>query len=522
MMGKTIMIQGTASNVGKSVMAAAFCRLLYKKGYKVAPFKAQNMSNNSFVTETGGEIGRAQAVQAEACYLKPTTDMNPILLKPDTDSRAQVVVRGKAMTKITSIGDVNYQKTFQPLVHESLDRLRAEYDVVVIEGAGSPAEMNLKERDLVNMNLAKYAKSPVILVGDIDWGGIFAQLIGTYELLDADEKSLVRAFLINKFRGDQKLLDPGLEWIERETHKPVLGVIPYISDLDIAEEDSIVSGDSSGTLAGLRANVRLDAISGKMRDVRELSIPKSRLLIDVLWLPRISNFTDFDALKKRSDVTLRFLHEPDRHTLPDLIIIPGTKSTIADLKVLKKSGLAEYALRAARAGVTLLGICGGYQMLGKKIIDLEGMESDEKEFDGLGLLPMVTEYEGEKTTKQVRARHLESGFEVAGYEIHMGKSQLKGDLQPLFEIIRREGEKMSDCFEGVINSDKNIMGTYIHGLLDNTQFCDYFLSTLKKKVGLMHETVSNNRPATDALDRLASIVEQKIRADVLTEILEIR
>lgn len=516
---KTLMIQGTASNVGKSVITAAICRMFVRRGYKVAPFKAQNMSNNSYVTASGGEIGRAQAVQAQACGIEPDTLMNPILLKPGSDMKAQVVVRGKPTTQISSIGHPDYQKTFQPVVHEALDELRSQYDLVVIEGAGSPAEMNLKERDLVNMNLALYAKSPVILVGDIDWGGIFAQLVGTYELLEEEERDLIKGFLINKFRGDQKILDPGIDWIKERTQVPTLGVLPFVSDIDIAEEDSIDASQMDQSIAGLRANVGMDALSGNKRDVRNLALSQQKLLVDIIWMPRISNFTDFDLLKKRPDITLRYLHLPDRHTVPDLIILPGTKSTISDLDYLRRSGLSDYILRAHKNGAAVMGICGGYQMLGRLISDADAVESDLKEAPGLGLIPMTTAYHPEKITRQVQAHCLTHNMRVEGYEIHMGQSGHDEPLTPLFSINEEKGLNRD---EGVMIPARGgageIYGTYLHGLFAQNDFVESFLNGIKKRIGLSVLRDEQTCVSQEGLDRVTDLFERHIDFNQLAAI----
>lgn len=518
---KTLMIQGTASNVGKSVLTAAFCRLLYRRGLRVAPFKAQNMSNNSFVTAAGGEIGRAQAVQAMACGIEPTELMNPVLLKPGSDMKAQVIVKGRPAANLFSIGDAGYREALEPVVRDALDRLRADYDVVVIEGAGSPAEMNLKDRDLVNMNLALYAKSPVLLCGDIDWGGIFAQLVGTYELLDPAERGLVKGFLINKFRGDPGILEPGLDWIENRTGIPVAAVLPFLSDLDMAEEDSIACGNSSGLFDGLRANTILDAVSGKNRDVRDLTVPREKLLIDVMWLPRISNFTDFEGLARCADVFLRYLHQPDRHRLPDLIIIPGTKSTMADLEYLHASGLAGYVMRAHRAGVPVLGICGGYQMLGRVIRDPGGAESNRTECSGLGILPLETDFETAKITGQVEARCRLTGETVRGYEIHMGRSRMLEDLPHLFEILKEGDYVPEGAFKKGHAGSGDVYGTYLHGIFETSGFLNAFIGRLRRECGLAESGCAGSAEVNSdgALDRLASVLEQSLRPGFLERIL---
>ncbi len=506
MPAKTIMVQGTASNVGKSVLVSALCRMLKNKGFKVAPFKAQNMANNSYVTLDGGEIGRAQAVQAEAAGIKPSVLMNPVLLKPTTDRKSQIVVMGKPTGIMAAMEYQKYKKSLIPVVEKSLRSLMASYDYVVIEGAGSPAEINLKKHDIVNMSVAKMVSSPVILVGDIDKGGVFAQLIGTFELLDAQEKKLVKAFLINKFRGDKKILDPGLDWIEKKTKRKILGVIPYLSNHGISEEDSVVLQDS-------HSSQRAD---GK------------KLLIHVIRLPRISNFTDFEALSKENDVLLQYIEKPNRHVLPDLLIIPGSKSTIADLKALWSSGFVDYIKRCVKAGVPLVGICGGYQMLGERILDPQHVEANKSSCEGLGFLPTVTVFRREKTAAQVKAIHVESQTEIEGYEIHMGCTQGRNGHSPLFKITERHGMAIED-FDGMVSTSTNgepfVMGTYIHGVFDLAPFRRYFLDKIRKIASLNpigNAKRASEDEAADPYDRLAKLVEDNVDMKFLNQVLGIR
>jgi len=378
---KTIMIQGTASSAGKSILVAALCRIFRQDGYRTAPFKAQNMALNSYVTAEGGEIGRAQAVQAEAAGIPPTLDMNPILLKPTTDSRSQVIVMGKADRTISASDYYQYAPSLLETIEQSLERLRSAYDMVVMEGAGSPAEINLKDREIVNMRVAKMSGTPVLLVGDIDRGGVFASLVGTLELLNEDEREYIKGMIINKFRGDIKLLQPALDFLEERIGKPVLGVIPYFRDIRIAQEDSVYL------------------------DERNEGAGTGDLDIAVVRLPHISNYDDFDPLEEEGCL-VRYITQRSEVGNPHLIILPGTKSTIADLEQLRQSGLATSILAKAKAGTLVVGICGGYQMLGKKILDPHGAESDKKEVEGLGLLDVVTEFARDKSTSQVRARVL--------------------------------------------------------------------------------------------------------------------
>ncbi|MFC1942597.1 cobyric acid synthase, partial [Chloroflexota bacterium] len=351
---RTLMIQGTASSAGKSIMVAALCRIFHQDGYRVAPFKSQNMALNSFVTAEGGEMGRAQVVQAEAAGLEPTVDMNPVLLKPTTDTGCQVIVMGKAVRTISASEYYRYTPSLLITIEDSLNRLRSAYDIVVIEGAGSPAEINLKEREIVNMRVAKMADSPVLLVGDIDRGGVFASLVGTLELLEEDEREIVKGLIINKFRGDPGLLKPGLDFLEKRTSKPVLGVVPYFRDIRIAQEDSVYLDERSEN----HATGDLD--------------------IAVIRLPHISNYDDFDPLEDEGGM-VRYVTQRFELGNPHIIIIPGTKSTVSDLQYLKHSGLANSILTHAKAGTPVVGICGGYQMLGQRILDPDEAESTEVE-----------------------------------------------------------------------------------------------------------------------------------------------
>lgn len=419
------MVQGTTSNAGKSFTAAGLCRILRQDGYRVAPFKSQNMSLNSYVTEDGLEMGRAQVMQAEAAGIAPTVLMNPILLKPTGDMRSQVVVMG------TSIGQMNAREyyarkhTLRPIVQEAYDTLAAQYDIIVLEGAGSPAEINLKTDDFVNMGMAKMANAPVLLVGDINPGGVFAALYGTLALLDADERARVAAMIINKFRGDETILTPGLRQLEALTGVPVLGVVPFMS-LDLDDEDSLSD--------------RLD---------REV-VPQT-IDIAVVRLPHISNFTDFNPLQRLQNVSLRYVDSVRALGRPDLIILPGSKSTMDDLDWLRRQGLAAHIARHAGDGHPVLGICGGFQMLGRTLSDPLGVERGGH-MDGLALLPVKTVFAGEKTRRQVQGRLpvLEGCFAAltnasySGYEIHMGET---------------EGPAQQD----------NIWGTYLHGLFDRPE-----------------------------------------------------
>ena len=495
---KTIMIQGTGSHVGKSVITTALCRFLRQEGFRVAPFKAQNMSNNSYVTADGGEIGRAQAVQAEACGIQPTVHMNPILLKPNSDMGAQVVVWGKPVKTMQAREYQFHTSSFLGQVKESLDSLMAEYEVVVIEGAGSPAEINLQEHDIVNMKTAELADAPVILVGDIDRGGVFASFVGTLELIPEKDRKRIKAFLINKFRGDVSLLQSGIDYLLDRTGIPTLGVIPYESKPGILEEDGLSD-----------ERIRMN---GKGQDFDQISI-------DVIWLPRISNFTDFAPLDQEESVELTYLREvPNR--FPDVCIIPGTKSTVADLNYLRVNGFDRWIQECVKHGTTVIGICGGYQMLGQRILDPLGVESNQEEIQGLGLIPAVTAFGSEKITKQIRAMHFESKIEVKGYEIHMGETKLLETLRPMFRVTKRGGDQVT-LDDGVSVQGGRIWGTYIHGIFDSAPFRNFFLNHLRKRKGLSPLSSFSNIPTREeAYDRLADLVRSNIRLDLFYRILD--
>ncbi|MCX6005549.1 MAG: cobyric acid synthase [Chloroflexi bacterium] len=464
MTAKTLMIQGTASSVGKSILATALCRIFKQDGYRVAPFKAQNMALNSSVTKEGGEIGRAQAVQAEAAGIEPSVYMNPVLLKPQADATSQVIVSGKAIGTFNASHYYRINSTLLKIISESLEKLRTEYDIVVIEGAGSPAEINLKSREIVNMRIARLVNSPVILVGDIDRGGVFASIVGTMQLLSKKERDLIKGFVINKFRGDVELLKPGLEFLVNRYSKPVLGVIPHIRQVNIAQEDSVYL------------------------DERAINYRNGNLDIAVIRLPHISNYDDFDPLEASSN--LKYVSHVDELGNPDMIILPGTKTTISDLEYLQRSKLADAILRQVKSGVPLIGICGGYQMLGKRILDPHGMESNAAEADGLQLFDMETTFAEDKTTRQVQARILTdqglfSGMKdmaITGYEIHMGTSLNQAYL-PVFYVTTLPDGRFS-YNDGTINENGLIFGTYIHGIFHNADFTQKLLknlSLLRKK-----------------------------------------
>ena len=499
--GRVVMVQGTASHVGKSVLVTALCRIFRQDGYRVAPFKAQNMSNNSFVTPSGGELGRAQAVQAEACGIEPTVEMNPILLKPEADHRSQVVLLGKPMATASA----SYFATAKPMlwqsVAQSLDTLRAQYDVVVIEGAGSPAEINLKQNEIVNMRVALHSGAPVLLAGDIDRGGVFASLVGTMEILDPHERDAVGAFIINKFRGDISLLEPGLVWLEERTGKPVLGVVPYYQDIEIAEEDSV----------SLEERQQLKSQTGYA------------LEIAVMGFPHISNFDDFDPLKREPGVRLRYVESRDSLGEPDLIILPGTKTTMADLWWLRERGFAAEILRQAKTGTPVIGICGGYQMMGRRILDPHGVESPDPEAEGLALLPVDTVFAPVKETHRVRGLvSSDSGLlarggsaAVEGYEIHMGSSTPTGAATRPFRISRA-GQSAAD--DGVISADGRALGTYVHGLFNSHALRRALLEQLAgwKGVELPPASDTGGQLSRDGeYDKLAQTVRNSLDMELL-------
>lgn len=494
---KAIQICGTGSGVGKSILAAALCRIFLQDGYQVAPFKSQNMALNSFVTEGGEEIGRAQALQALASRIKPTADINPILIKPTSNTRAQIILHGKPVKSMSVYEYKDYKKLVFGRVKESFKRLRDKYEVVVIEGAGSPAEVNLKSHDLVNMKIARLAKAPVIIVGDIDKGGVFAWLIGTWQLLSEDERKMVKGFIINKFRGDKRLLRPGITFLERYTGIKVLGVVPYLRDLKIPEEDSLPEESKKKAF-----------VSGR------------KVKISVVCLPHMSNFTDFDAFKLEPDVALEYVKGREELDSPDAVIIPGTKNTIEDLDYLKSCGLADKIVSVFRSNpaAVLVGVCGGYQILGEKIYDRKNIESRRREIDGLGILPVITEICSGKVLSQVTASHLFSGDEVRGYEIHHGRTKIKGSSRPLFKIIRL-GNKKVGRRDGVMSRDGRSWGTYIHGVFDNDTFRRHFINDLRKRKGWRVSDAVGNYNVDGEIDKLASAVRGNIDLDMLYKIL---
>ena len=455
-MAKNIMIQGTMSNAGKSLLCAGLCRILRQDGYRVAPFKSQNMALNSFITKDGGEMGRAQVVQAEAAGIEPDVRMNPILLKPTTDVGSQVIIAGQVQGNMRAMEYYRRKREYIPAILEAYNSLASEYDIIVIEGAGSPAEINLKQEDIVNMGLAKLVDAPVLLVGDIDRGGVFAQLYGTVALLEDEERARIKGTVVNKFRGDRSILEPGIQILEQLCGVPVAGVIPY-THVDIDDEDSLTE--------------------------RFARITERKLLdIAVIRLPRISNFTDFAPLERYANVSLRYVERVSDLHSPDMILLPGTKSTIADLKWLRQSGLEAAILKAASAGTLVFGICGGYQMLGRRVSDPDQVEAAGiTEIQGLGLLDMDTVFLGEKVQTQVTGTFDGvtgmlsglNGMSYTGYEIHMGRSQEK--LPPL-------------------QGRGNVYGSYIHGIFDAPDVSDEMLRAICARKGLDYAALGTFDP----------------------------
>jgi len=484
---KSIMVVGTTSHAGKSLITAAICRILARRGWRVAPFKGQNMALNAYVTANGGEMGYAQAVQAWAAGIVPWVEMNPILLKPQGDMTSQVIIKGKPVGKVSAAD--YYEQYFEigwRAIEESLQHLSTEFDIVVCEGAGSPAEINLKHRDLTNMRVAKHLNAATLLVVDIDRGGAFAHVVGTLELLDPDERALIRGVVINKFRGQRSLLEPGIKWLEERTNIPVVGVIPYLEHMFPAEDS-------------------LDLLDRKShKNISELNIA-------VIRLPRIANFTDFDPLESESSVNVKYLSPKQDLGHPDAVIIPGTKTTISDLLLLQKSGMAEAIQHYAASGGTVLGICGGYQMLGQMIADPEGIEGHAGRYQGLNLLPIKTVITGQKIARQrqVTSNFPQMGLPVNGFEIHQGRSRIEMPgtdskaFQPLFDDVNL----------GLVDSCQSVWGTYLHGIFDNGPWRRAWLNRLRQQRGLksLPTGVANYREERESiLDSLATEIERHL------------
>ncbi|HEY8805085.1 MAG TPA: cobyric acid synthase [Clostridium sp.] len=513
-----IMVQGTASSVGKSIIVTALCRIFKQDGFSVCPFKSQNMSLSSYITLDGKEMGRAQVLQAYAAGIEPQVFMNPILLKPTTDKKCQIIVNGKVFGNSTAMEYHNMKLEFRDMLKKQFEELEKRFDIIVMEGAGSPAEINLRDRDIVNMGMAELIDAPVILVGDIDKGGVFASLAGTMLLLSDVEKKRVKATIINKFRGDLEILKPGLTMLEDIIHITCAGVIPYFR-LDLEDEDGAVE-----------FNKKITAL----------------IDVAVIKLPHISNFTDLDALKGEEDVSVRFVTTKEELGNPDLLIIPGTKNTIDDLITLRDleiiDAIKEYSIEG-----NILGICGGYQMLGNSLNDPSGIEGSSQETEGMKLLDIDTVFEDEKITTRVKVRSINMrgisdisckkekldqsrniSIEAYGYEIHMGICKYGHKAKPLFEIYNRSGEQSSlegehtSSFDGAINARGNIMGTYIHGVLDGVEFREHMVNKLRIKKGMepkkskVYECLREKE-----LDKLAGIVRNNIDMNLIYKTLGI-
>ncbi|RFZ77776.1 cobyric acid synthase [Lacrimispora amygdalina] len=497
-MAKTIMIQGTMSNAGKSLITAGLCRIFKQDGYRVAPFKSQNMALNSFITEEGLEMGRAQVVQAEAAGVTPLAAMNPVLLKPTNDTGSQVIVNGVSIGNMPAKEYFAYKKNLIPEIKKAFDKLSEEYDIIVIEGAGSPAEINLKQEDIVNMGMAKMADAPVLLVGDIDRGGVFAQLYGTVMLLESDERARIGGLIVNKFRGDKTILEPGLDMIKERLHIPVAGVVPYM-DVDIEDEDSL-GNHLCNTGKSERADVE----------------------IAVIRFPRISNFTDFSVFSTISSVALRYVDSVSSLGNPDLVILPGSKNTIEDLLWMRQNGLEAGILKLVSSGVPVFGICGGFQMLGEQLKDPLAVESSSgrSSVRGMELLPVRTMFGAEKTRTRVTGACTAvegifedlSGMNIEGYEIHMGQTERA--LPPLAYVMESQSgshlAKMDGC------QRKNVYGTYIHGFFDSENIADTIVTALRKKKGLASQpgtAVSYQQYKEKQYDRLADLLRESLDMD---------
>ena len=498
MRGKSLMFQGTGSSVGKSMLCAAVLRILKQDGLRVAPFKAQNMALNSFATSEGLEMGRAQVTQAEAAGIEPSVRMNPVLLKPTSDRRSQVIVNGKPIGTMSAMEYDGFKPRLREMVKETYDALEDSVDVVVIEGAGSPAEINLKEGDIVNMSMAKSADAPVILIGDINPGGVFASLYGTVKLLDADEQARIKGIVINKFRGDVKILEPGLRMLEELLHIPVIGVIPWM-DVDIEDEDSVTE--------------RFNRSAGQ-----------GQIRAAIVQLPHISNFTDFSLLAGEPDVSVVYASRPSELKDADIILLPGTKNTIEDLNWLKQRGLADEIVRHARSVGMVIGICGGYQMLGETLRDPLHTESRIPEMAGLGLLNFDVTFNAEKRTVQAHGAiscpsgwlREHNGLMLDGYEIHSGENTFGPGCVPFLYLNGRAEP------DGVTNPQGNVLGSYLHGIFDTGAFWRAVVNHVRKEKGLDANTgdvLTITQFRDREFDRMATIVRQNLDMDAVYKII---
>ncbi len=508
MKARALMVLGTASDAGKSLTVAALCRILRQDGYDVAPFKAQNMALNSFATREGHEIGRAQAMQAEAASVEPHVDMNPILLKPTSDVGSQVIIDGKVLGNYCGVDYYGLKPQLLEAASAAYRRLAAQHEIVVLEGAGSPVEMNLKDRDVVNVKMAEIADAACLLVTDIDRGGVFASLVGTYALLEPQERSRFCGFLINKFRGDVRLFTPGISYLEERLSQTCLGIIPYLQDHGIDDEDSV---------------------SLERRAVRPPFDRKDCLCVCVVGLPYLSNFTDFTALENVLGVVVYYTRRPEEAGAADVLILPGSKNTIADLLWLRKNGWEPVIESHAAAGKPLVGICGGFQMLGRDIRDPHRTESDIEFVPGLNLLDFTTVLEREKVTRQATARfakpnYLGSGYadpQFSGYEIHLGETLLGNGTQPLFQL-QRLGDAESH-HDGAISADGRVLGTYLHGLFDSGEGLALLLSHWRKICGKQQAASRIIDPVAERekrYDALAEHYRSNLKMDVIYRALD--
>ncbi len=503
----TIMVQGTASHTGKTIITAALCRIFRDMGFRVAPFKAQNMALNSFVTAEGGEIGVAQALQARAAGITPTVDMNPVLLKPTGDSVSEVIIHGRVHATMSAVEYHAFKKQAAGFVMESFLRLAAEFDVIVIEGAGSPAEINLRENDIANMGVAEMTDSPVLLVGDIDRGGVFASIVGTMELLEPHERARIKAFIINKFRGDIRLLQPGLDFLTSRTGISTLGVVPYISAMNLPDEDGVA----------LERAMRAAPKGGESNEGEGV------LRVVVIRLPRISNFTDFDPFREEASISLEFVEAAEALKGADLVFVPGSKNTQSDLRWLREQGLDDALEEYRASGGTIVGICGGLQILGRTIGDPLGRESSTAASEGLGFLDIDTTLSLEKSTFNVvavPAVGFLGGAAVEGFEIHRGEST--PSKRPLFTITKRGGADV-EVMDGAVSEDGRVWGTYIHGLFHNESLRGALIGSLARGKGLkLPDSISYEQGLEENLDSLAGEIKKNINMESLLRIVGLK
>lgn len=551
-MAKAIMIQGTMSNAGKSLLAAGLCRIFKQDGYRVAPFKSQNMALNSYITNEGLEMGRAQVVQAQAAGCEPLVDMNPILLKPSSDVGSQVIVRGVPIGTMPAKEYFKYKKQLIPEIKKAFQHLSEQYDIIVIEGAGSPAEINLKSDDIVNMGMAKMAKAPVLLAGDIDRGGVFAQLYGTVALLEPDEQAMVKGLIINKFRGDKTILDPGVEMIEKLCKIPVVGVVPYM-DVDIEDEDSLSSrlsptgrvqktGNATSREQMEKNNSCEQAEQNNNREqTGQNNIPKKEeersakhvetwIDIAAIRFPRLSNFTDLNVFDPITGVSVRYVSRLSELGRPDLIVLPGTKNTIEDLLWMRQNGLEAAVLKKAAGGTPIWGICGGYQMMGQMLSDQEGTEAGVpgRTIAGMGLLPLQTQFQEEKTRTQVKGGFGTvsgifsglSGMEAEGYEIHMGETSSAGGY--LLKLREEQAGNHAEKQDGYCQD--NLYGTYVHGVFDKAEVAETIVRALMKEKGMEPEvggfSFDYEKYREEQYDRLADTMRKHLDMEAIYRILE--